>query len=68
MGSPFLERMERGMKIPNDPEKAKMFAEKLEKYVNEGKALNEARNEHKKVPGLSRAGLRAAVLVAISVV
>jgi hypothetical protein len=33
-----------------------MFAEKLEKYVNEGKALNEARNEHKKVPGLSRAG------------
>jgi hypothetical protein len=39
-----------------NPEKAKMFAEKLEKYVNEGKALNEARNEHKKVPGLSRAG------------
>jgi hypothetical protein len=38
-----------------NPEKAKMFAEKLEKYVNEGKALNEARNEHKKVPGLSRA-------------
>jgi hypothetical protein len=50
--------MQRGM--ANDPtanpEKAKMFAEKLEKYVNEGKALNEARNEHKKVPGLSRAG------------
>jgi hypothetical protein len=57
-GKSFLERMERGMS--NDPtanpEKAKMFAEKLEKYVNEGKALNEARNEHKKVPGLSRAG------------
>jgi hypothetical protein len=57
-GKSFLERMQRGM--ANDPkanpEKAKMFAEKLEKYVNEGKALNEARNEHKKVPGLSRAG------------
>ena len=57
-GKSFLERMQRGMS--NDPtanpEKAKMFAEKLEKYVNEGKALNEARNEHKKVPGLSRAG------------
>jgi hypothetical protein len=56
-GKSFLERMQRGM--ANDPkanpEKAKMFAEKLEKYVNEGKALNEARNEHKKVPGLSRA-------------
>jgi hypothetical protein len=57
-GKSFLERMQRGMS--NDPtanpEKAKMFAEKLEKYVNEGKALNEARNEYKKVPGLSRAG------------
>ena len=57
-GKSFLERMQRGM--ANDPtanpEKAKMFAEKLEKYVNEGKALNEARNEYKKVPGLSRAG------------
>lgn len=56
-GKSFLERMQRGMS--NDPtanpEKAKMFADKLEKYVNEGKALNEARNEHKKVPGLSRA-------------
>ena len=57
-GKSFLERMQRGMaNDPNaNPEKAKMFAEKLEKYVNEGKALNEARNEHKKVPGLSRAG------------
>jgi hypothetical protein len=56
-GKSFLERMQRGM--ANDPkanpEKAKMFAEKLEKYVQEGKALNEARNEHKKVSGLSRA-------------
>jgi len=57
-GKSFLERMQRGM--ANDPtanpEKAKMFADTLEKYVNEGKALKEARNEHKKVPGLSRAG------------
>ena len=53
-GKSFLERMERGMKN-SDPETKKQFAEKLEKYVNEGKALNEARNEHKKVPGLSRA-------------
>ena len=54
-GKSFTERMERGMKN-NDPETKRQFAEKLEKYVNEGKALNEARNEHKKVPGLSRAG------------
>ena len=40
----------------DDPEIKRQFAEKLEKYVSEGKALNEARNEHKKVPGLSRAG------------
>jgi hypothetical protein len=57
-GKSFLERMQRGMaNDPKaDPEKTKMFAEKLEKYVNEGKALNEARNEYKKAPGLSRAG------------
>lgn len=54
-GKSFLERMERGMKN-SDPETKRLFAEKLEKYVNEGKALNEARNEYKKVPGLSRAG------------
>jgi hypothetical protein len=57
-GKSFLERMQRGM--ANDPtanpEKAKMFADTLEKYVNEGKALKEARNEYKKAPGLSRAG------------
>ena len=57
-GKSFLERMQRGM--ANDPkanpEKAKMFAESLERYVNEGKAIAEARNEYKKVPGLSRAG------------
>jgi hypothetical protein len=54
-GKSFLERMERGMKN-DDPETKRQFAEKLEKYVNEGKALKEARNEYKKVPGLSRAG------------
>ena len=54
-GKSFIERMERGMKN-DDPETKKQFAEKLEKYVNEGKVLKEARNEHKKVPGLSRAG------------
>jgi hypothetical protein len=54
-GKSFLERMERGMKN-SDPETKRQFAEKLEKYVNEGKALNEARNEYKKAPGLSRAG------------
>jgi len=54
-GKSFLERMERGMKN-DDPETKRLFAEKLEKYVNEGKALNEARNEYKKVLGLSRAG------------
>jgi len=54
-GKSFLERMERGMKN-DDPETKRLFAEKLEKYVNEGKALNEARNEYKKAPGLSRAG------------
>jgi hypothetical protein len=40
----------------DDPETKRQFAEKLEKYVNEGKALKEARNEYKKIPGLSRAG------------
>jgi hypothetical protein len=54
-GKSFLERMERGMKN-DDPETKRLFAEKLEKYVNEGKALNEARNEYKKAPALSRAG------------
>jgi hypothetical protein len=54
-GKSFIERMERGMKN-DDPETKRQFAEKLEKYVNEGKSLKEARNEYKKVPGLSRAG------------
>jgi hypothetical protein len=57
-GKSFLERMQRGM--ANDPtanpEKAKLFADTLERMVKEGKAITEARNEYKKVPGLSRAG------------
>lgn len=46
-GRSFIERMERGM-ANNDPEIKKQFAEKLEKYVNEGKELNEKRNEYKR--------------------
>jgi hypothetical protein len=39
-----------------NPEKAKDFADRLKKYVEEGKAINQSRNEYKKVPGLTRAG------------
>ena len=46
-GKSFIERMQRGMRN-DDPEIKKQFAEKLEKYVNEGKVLNEQRNEYKK--------------------
>ena len=46
-GKSFIERMQRGMKN-DDPEIKRQFAEKLEKYVNEGKVLNEQRNEYKK--------------------
>jgi hypothetical protein len=46
-GKSFVERIERGMKN-DDPEIKRQFAEKLEKYVNEGKVLNEQRNEYKK--------------------
>lgn len=57
-GKSYLERMQKGMS--NDPkanpEMAKEFADRLKKYVDEGKAINEARNEYKKVPGLTRAG------------
>jgi hypothetical protein len=57
-GKSYLERMEKGMS--NDPkanpEMAKDFADRLKKYVDEGKAINEARNEYKKVPGLTRPG------------
>ena len=39
-GKSFIERMERGM--PNsDPEIKKQFAATLEKYVGEGKEMNE---------------------------
>ena len=55
-GKSYLERMQKGMS--NDPkanpEMAKDFADRLKKYVDEGKAINEARNEYKKVPGLTR--------------
>jgi hypothetical protein len=57
-GKSYLERMQKGMS--NDPkanpEMAKEFADRLKKYVDEGKAINEARNEYKKVPGLTRTG------------
>ena len=57
-GKSYLERMQKGMS--NDPkanpEMAKDFADRLKKYVDEGKAINEARNEYKKVPGLTRTG------------
>ena len=49
-GKSFIERMQRGMKN-DDPEIKKQFAERLEKYVNEGKVLNEQRNEYKKEAG-----------------
>lgn len=51
-GKSFIERMERGMKN-DDPEIKKQFAERLEKYVNEGKELNEKRNEYKRNLGTS---------------
>ena len=46
-GKSFVERMERGMRN-DDPEIKRQFAEKLEKYVNEGKKLNQERNEYKR--------------------
>jgi hypothetical protein len=57
-GKSYLERMKRGMS--NDPkanpEIAKEFADRLQKYVEEGKAINAERNEYKKVQAHSRAG------------
>jgi hypothetical protein len=57
-GKSYLERMQRGMS--NDPsanpEKAKDFADRLKKYVDEGKAINEGRNEYKKAPATTRVG------------
>lgn len=51
-GKSFIERMQRGMKN-DDPEIKRQFAEKLEKYVNEGKVLNAERNEYKRNLGTS---------------
>jgi hypothetical protein len=51
-GKSFIERMQRGMKN-DDPEIKRQFAEKLEKYVNEGKEMNEKRNEYKRNLGTS---------------
>ena len=51
-GKSFIERMERGMKN-DDPEIKRQFAEKLEKYVNEGKQLDKERNEYKRNLGTS---------------
>jgi hypothetical protein len=51
-GKSFIERMERAM--PNsDPEIKKQFAATLEKYVGEGKEINEKRNEYKRNLGTS---------------
>ena len=58
-GKSFLERMQRGMSNdPNaNPEKAKQFADFLEKSVNEGKAINEAKNAYtKNYSGNTRVG------------
>ena len=57
-GKSYLERMQRG--LSNDPkanpEMAKDFAERLKKYVEEGKTINAERNEYKKVPANTRVG------------
>ena len=58
-GKSFLERMQRGMSNdPNaNPEKAKQFADFLEKSVNEGKAINQAKNAYtKNYSGNTRVG------------
>ena len=51
-GKSFIDRIERAMPN-NDPEIKKQFAERLEKYVNEGKVLNAERNEYKRNLGTS---------------
>jgi hypothetical protein len=48
----FLSRMPKDMDEPSRKEKA----EQLRKMVEEGRKINESRNEYKKTPGLSRAG------------
>jgi hypothetical protein len=55
-GKSPAERIKRGM--PNaDPEIQKDFSERLQKYINEGKARNEARNAYtKNYTGNTRSG------------
>ena len=54
-GKSTAERMKRGM--PNvDPEIQKDFAERLQKYIDQGKAERAARNEFKKVEANTRVG------------
>jgi hypothetical protein len=55
-GKSTAERMKRGM--PNvDPEIQKNFAERLQKYIDEGKAEREARNAYtKNYTGNTRSG------------
>jgi hypothetical protein len=54
-GKSTAERMKRGM--PNaDPELQKDFAERLQKYIDQGKAERESRNEYKKVEAHTRPG------------
>jgi len=54
-GKSTEERMKRGM--PNaDPEIQKDFAERLQKYIDQGKAERAARNEYKKVEANTRVG------------
>jgi hypothetical protein len=50
-GKSTAERIKRGM--PNaDPEVQKDFAERLQKYIDQGKAERAARNEFKKVEAI----------------
>lgn len=52
-GKSPAERMKRGM--PNaDPEVQKDFADRLQKYIEEGKAIRADRNEYKKVQAHTR--------------
>lgn len=54
-GKSTAERMRRGM--PNaDPEVQKDFAERLQKYIDQGKAERAARNEYKKIEANTRVG------------
>ena len=54
-GKSTAERMKRGMPNAN-PEVQKDFAERLQKYIDEGKAERAARNEYKKIEANTRPG------------